>query len=51
MNKNAQINVIDFIAGLVVIAGGALIALSYSNLGRKMPMTSEKLNIWSKTIV
>ena len=34
VGKKGQVfNIIDFVAGMVVIGGGALIALSYVNLG------------------
>ncbi|GEM_PF-3585059 len=32
-NKKAHVNLIDLIAGIVVIVGGVLITASYSNLG------------------
>ncbi|MCR4327238.1 MAG: hypothetical protein NUV46_01510 [Nanoarchaeota archaeon] len=33
MKKKGQINIIDLFAGIVVIAGGALIASSYTGVG------------------
>lgn len=33
MNKEAQISLIDIIAGLIVIAGGTFVVFSYVNLG------------------